>query len=174
MKGMALMFLVMIISLLIASAWNSMPVIKESVHAVLDPTAGKLLDFNLFWGMTIFVFIITLITVLFQKYGTDQEALKKLKEEQKILQQEMKKYKDHPEKLLELQKKSFEFMPKTMDLTMKPIVYTTVPLILFFMWFYDYFANVDYKFFGFLSWFWFYLIASIIFNAILRKLLKVV
>ena len=80
MKGMALMFLVMIISLLIASAWNSMPVIKESVHAVLDPTAGKLLDFNLFWGMTIFVFIITLITVLFQKYVTDQEALKKLKE----------------------------------------------------------------------------------------------
>jgi len=173
MKGLTLMFVVMIASMLIASAWNAFPVVKDSVHAVLDPTAGWMLNLNLFWGMTFFVLIITFITVLLQKYATDQASLKKLKEEQKILQEEMKKYKDSPEKLLELQKKSFEFMPKTMDLTMKPIIYTAVPFVLFFRWFQDYFANVDYKFLGFLSWFWFYFLLSIVFNSILRKVMKV-
>jgi len=163
----------MIASMALAAAWESVPLIKTSVHAVLDPTAGWLLNVNVFWGMTLFILLITFITVLVQKYGTDQVSLKKLKEEQKILQEEMKKYRDSPEKMLELQKKSFEFMPKTMDLTMKPLIYTAVPFVLFFRWFQDYFLNVDYKFLGVLSWFWFYFILSILFNSILRKLMKV-
>ncbi|MBI2630190.1 DUF106 domain-containing protein [Candidatus Pacearchaeota archaeon] len=173
MKGMKIMFLVMLLSLAIAFMWNSIPIIKEAVHSVLDPTAGKLLDWSKLGGMILVVLVITAISTIFQKYGTDQEELKKLKQEQKILQEEMKKYKEHPEKLLELQKKQFEFIPKTMDLTMKPLVYTFIPFVLFFRWFSDYFsAFADYRFFGFLSWFWFYLIASIFLGSILRKVFK--
>lgn len=169
-----MMFLVMILSFIIAGAWNSFPIIKTSAHHILDPTAGALMNFNIYFGMIIVVFVITLFTVVIQKYGTDQAELKKLKEEQKILQEEMKKYKDHPEKLMELQKKSFEFMPKTMDLTMKPLIYTAIPFVLFFRWFNDYFLLLpDFKFFGFFSWFWFYFLASILFNTILRKMMKV-
>ena len=176
MKGMTIMFLVMILSFLIAGAWNTLPIIKTSAHFVLDPTAGVLMNWNVYAGMAFVVFIITFVTVIIQKYGTNQEELKKLKEEQKILQEEMKKYKDHPQKLLELQKRSFEFMPKTMDLTMKPLIYTAIPFVLFFRWFNDYFSTpelINLKFFGFLSWFWFYFVASLIFSMILRKVMKV-
>jgi len=169
-----MMFLVMLVSFGIAGAWNYYPIISQSAHYLLDPTAGALMDLNIYVGMIIVVFLITLITVIVQKYGTDQGELKKLKEEQKLLQEEMKKYKDHPQKLLELQKKSFEFMPKTMDLTMKPLIYTAIPFVLFFRWFNDYFLLLpDFKFFGFFTWFWFYFLASILFNTILRKVMKV-
>jgi len=167
--------LVMIATMFIAFAWNSFAPIKDSVHSVLDPSLGVLLNWNLTWGMLIIVFVITLITTLVQKYGTDQETLRELKKEQKILQEEMKKYKDHPEKMMELQKKQFEFLPKTMKLSMRAIVYTGVPFVLLFRWFYDYFTMIgNPKFFGFMTWFWVYLIFAMIFSGVLRKYLKVV
>jgi uncharacterized membrane protein (DUF106 family) len=178
-KGLKVMFLVMIVSLVIAGLWNRIPIIKDSVHFILDPTAGNLLNWNINLGMIILVGFISLIITLLQKYTTDQETLKNIKQEQKILQQEMKKYKDHPEKMLELQKKQFEFIPKTMDITMKPLVYTAIPIILFFRWFGDYFSSlqdsgVDYRILGiFQSWIWPYIILSIIFSTIFRKVLKV-
>jgi len=174
MRGMTIMLLVMLAGFAIAGAWNY-PIIKDSVHFVLDPSVGALLNLNPMFGMIVIVFFIVLITTLIQKYATNQEELKKLKQEQKILQEEMKKYKNQPDKLLEFQKKQLEFVPKTFDLTMKSLVYTFIPIILFFRWFNDYFTTnlVNYKFLGFLSWFWFYLIASIIFSSILRKVLKV-
>ena len=87
----------------------------------------------------------------------------------------MKKYKDHPEKLMEFQKKQMEFIPKMMRVSMRGIVYTAIPLILFFRWFRDFFSLIgDPQFFGFLSWFWFYLIGSMIFSSIFRKIMKVV
>ena len=165
------MLVVMAASFLIAGLWTYPP-IKNSVHFILDPTAGSLLNLNPLFGMIVIVFIIVLATTLIQKYGTNQEELKKLKAEQKILQEEMKKYRDNPEKLMEMQKKQLEFIPKTFDLTMSSMVYTFIPLILFFRWFSEYFVS-GYKFFGFLSWFWFYLILSLIFSSILRKVLKV-
>ena len=166
---------VMIVSLAIASLWNSIPVIKNTVHSILNPTAGFLMNWNLTRGMMIVVLIITFITTLVQKYGTDQETLREMKKEQKILQEEMKKYKDNPEKIMELQKKQLEFIPKTMKLSMRAIAYTGIPLILSFRWFMDYFELIpEFKFFGFFTWFWFYLVFSIIFSSVLRKIMNVV
>ena len=168
------LIIVMLVSLLIAGLWTKIPVIKETIGAGLDPTLGAMLNWNILVGMLVIVFILSVIMTLAQKYLTDQATLKELKKEQKLLQDEMKKYKEHPEKMLELQKKQFEIIPKTMKLTMRPLIYTGIPIILFFRWFMDYFAIMpDFKFFGFLSWFWFYLIFSIIFSIILRKVFKV-
>ncbi|MFH1500682.1 MAG: EMC3/TMCO1 family protein [archaeon] len=170
-----LIFIIMIVSLAIASLWNNFSIIKETAHLALDPSVGILLEWDLTIGMLIIIFIIALVIVLFQKYTTDQETLRELKKEQKLLQEEMKKYKSHPEKLLEIQKKQLEIIPKTMQLTMRPLIFTSIPLILFFRWFHDFFnAAGNPKFFGFLHWLWFYIIASIIFNSLLRKILKVV
>jgi len=167
-------FIVMIISLLIAFLWNSVSFIKDGAHAILNPTAGVLLNLNLTWGMIIIVFMIAIFMTLIQKYATDQKTLKEMKKEQKLLGEEMKKYREHPEKMIELQKKQFESIPRMMKISMRPIIYTAIPLILFFRWFMDYFAAIgDPRFFGFLSWFWFYLIGSILFSSILRKVLKV-
>ena len=165
----------MLASLVIAFFWDKIPTIKNTAHLILDPTAGALLNWNVTYGMILIILVISLFMTLFQKYATDQETLRELKKEQKILQEEMKKYREHPEKLVELQKKQFEFIPKTMKLSMRPIVFTGVPLILFFRWFMDFFTVMgNPKFFGFLSWFWFYLIVTMIFSMILRKILKVV
>lgn len=173
MKALKTYVIITVVGLLVQAMWNSVPVIKNFIHLILDPTFGALMNFNILFGMASIVCLITLITTLFQKYGTNQEELRRLKGEQKLLQVEMKKYKDNPEKFLELQKKSMEFIPKTMELTMKPLLFTFIPFLLFFRWFNDYFALLDYKFFGFISWFWFYFIASLVFSSILRKVLKV-
>lgn len=166
---------VMIVSLVLAMFWDKVPFIRDSVHGVLNPTVGGLLNWNLTLGMMIIVFIISLFTTLVQKYATDQEAIKELRKEQKILQEEMKKYKEHPEKIAELSKKQLEFIPRTFKLTSRSIMFTGIPFILFFRWFQDFFTALgDTKFFGFLSWFWFYLIFIMIFSTILRKALKVV
>jgi len=174
MKSYVLIFGVMLVSLAIASLWDKISWIKNSVHAVLNPSFGALLDWNLTIGMLIIVAIISLLTTLVQKYATDQKALKEVKAEQKILREEMNKFKDNPGKMMELNKKSLELIPKTMHLSMRSIVYTGVPFILLFRWFYDYFALVgEYRFLGFLSWFWFYLIFVIVFSSVFKKVLKV-
>lgn len=166
---------IMLASLGIAYFWDKLSFIKDAVHFILDPTAGALLNWNLVVGMLIIVFVITLITTLVQKYATDQKTLKELKKEQKEIQKQMKEFRSHPEKMMELQKKQFALMPKQMKLSMRAIAYTGVPFILFFRWFYDFFAVVgNPKFFGFLSWFWFYLLSAIIFSSILRKQMDVV
>ncbi|MEK6875312.1 MAG: EMC3/TMCO1 family protein [Nanoarchaeota archaeon] len=169
-----LIFLVMILSIVIAGLWNSIPAIKNSVHAILDPSAGKLLNWNVTYGMLIAVFIITLISTLVQKYGTNQAEIRRLKKEQKDINERAKQLKDNPEKMMEVQK---ELMPLTGELmkhSMRPLIFTAVPFVLFFRWFADYFAIMpDFKFFGFFSWFWFYLLSAIIISMILRKFLKV-
>ncbi len=166
---------VTIISLAMAIFWDKVPFIKNAIHAALDPSAGALLNWNLTIGMLIVVLLITLITTIIQKYATDQKALKELRQEQKILQEEMKKYRDNPAKISELSKKQLEFIPRTFKLTSRSVLFTGIPFILFFRWFYDFFALLGQpKFFGFLSWFWFYLIFTMIFSSILRKVMKVV
>ena len=167
-KGLIIFMIMFLVSAYIASSWDKLPVVKNAVSYVLDPTFGYLLRLNIYLGFIVIIGVTSLILTLAQKYLSDQEELKKLKEEQKILQEEMKKYKDHPEKLLELQKKQLEFLPKTFDLTMKPLIFTTIPIVLFFRWFG---ANLTPAFGGW--WIFYYLIGSMIFSGIFRKLFNV-
>jgi uncharacterized membrane protein (DUF106 family) len=166
--------IIMLLSLGIASLWDKFPAIKNSVHYILDPSAGFLLNWNLAIGMSIIVLIITILTTIIQKYTTDQKTLKELRDEQKEIQKQIKENKNNPQKIMELQKKQWAGFPKQFKLNMVSIVYTGVPFILLFRWFNDYFiSNGNIKIFGFLGWFWFYLIASIIFSSILKKWIKV-
>ncbi len=166
--------IILMVSLIIAGMWDKQEIIKNTAHSILDPTAGALLDFNVLWGMIFIVFILSIIMTIVQKYATDQVTLKEMKREQKKLSEEMKKLKDNPQKMMELQKESMKFMMPMMKLSMRGIIYTGIPLILMFRWFMDYFSANPYKFFGFMTWLWFYLIFSIIFSSILRKYMDVV
>ena len=161
----------MFLAMVLAGLWDKIPAIKNSIHYVFDPSAGALLNWNLNIGMLIIVLIITALTTVIQKYATDQKTLKELKAEQKELQKQMKEFKNHPEKLMELQKRQFAMMPKQMKLSMRAVIYTGIPFILFFRWFNDYFSVLPEgtKFWLGLGWFWFYLISAIIFGSILRK-----
>jgi len=166
-------FIVMLVSLTIAAFWNSFPVIKNSVSGILNPTAGSLLSWNLLGGMTFLVLLLSIFMTLVQKYTTDQKTMREMKEEQKRLQQEMKKFAPGSKEHSDLGMQSMKMMGPMLKLGMRPIIYTAIPIILLFRWFADYFAIVDFKFWIF-NWFWFYLLGSIIFSSILRKILKVV
>ena len=172
MKGMGILFAVMLLGILVATLWTNIPVIKTTVHSALDPSLGALLNWNLNLGFLIIAAFFTLITTLVQKYLTDQAALKELKHEQKILQEEMKKYKEHPEKLMELQKKSMEIVAKTFPLTSRPLLFTAIPFILFIRWFGDYFTANPVKIL-YMNWLFAYILFSIIFSMIFRKIFDV-
>lgn len=163
------LILVYAFSLYIAYSWEKLAVIRKPVEQVLDPTLGVLVSWNTWIGFVIIVALTSLILTLAQKYLSDQEALRELRKEQKLLQEEMKKYKEHPEKMMELQKKQFEIFPKTFNLTMMPMLYTAIPIILLFRWF----AGILHPIFGG-WWILYYLIGSMIFSSIFRKLFKVV
>lgn len=165
---------ILALSWIVLGYWDKWDFLKQGVHDILDPSLGALINWNLTLGMAAIVFLITLITTIVQKYATDQNALKELREEQKLLQKEMKKYENNPEKMMEFSKKQWEVIPKTMKLTGRATLYTGVPFILLFRWFADIFTQLgEPKFFGFVSWFWFYFICAMIFSSILRKYLKV-
>jgi len=167
------LFVILLITLVIAGFWDSVPIIKNAVHAVFDPTLGGILNLNLTIGMFIIVFLIAIITTLIQKYTTDQKAIKELKKEQKKLQEEMKNSRSNPDKFKELNAKNLEIMPKMFRLSMRPMIYTAIPFLLVFRWLMDYFVEIPFKFLGFLNWFWFYIVFAILFGAILRKYLDV-
>lgn len=168
-------FLAMLVSLVIAFFWDHASFIKNAAHAILNPTAGALLNWSLNWGMVFIVLVISLFMTLIQKYATDQKTLREMKAEQKRLNEEMKKVRSNPDKMMELQR---EMMPMTMSmmkLSMRPVVYTAIPLILFFRWFKDYFDVAGGPhIFGVFGWFWFYLLGSLVFSSILRKWMNVV
>lgn len=170
-----IMFGMMSISLILVFMWNSVPIVKNSVGAVLDPTAGALINWNLTLGSLIVFFFIAFITTLVQKYATDQKTLRELRKEQKELQKEMNEYKDNPKKMMEIQKSIWPTTMKIMQVSMKGSLFTIIPFLLFFRWFMDLFVELgNPKFFGFFNWFWFYLLSILVFSSILRKTLKVV
>lgn len=170
-----LIFAFMILTMIIAFNWEKWTWLKGGIHKILDPSLGALLNWNLTIGMFIIVLLLSFLTTILQKYTTDQKELKKIRDEQKEIQNQTKKFRDSPEKLMKLQKRQMELMPKQMKLGMSSVIYTGIPLILFFRWFQDYFLVLNNpKFFGFLSWFWFYLIFSIIFSSIIKKKLDIV
>lgn len=167
-KNMWILLIVLFISYYLGANYEKIPQIKQAVETVLNPTLGALLNFNLYIGFIIIIALTSLVFTLSQKYLSDQKELKEIKKEQKYLQEEMKKYKDHPEKLLEFQKKQLEFFPRTFELTMKPLIYTSIPVLLLFRWFAE---NLHPHFGGW--WFLWYFIGSMIFSTIFRKIFDV-
>ncbi len=169
---MGILLLVMLLSIGVASLWNHFDFIKNGVHAAFDPSIGKLLDWNKTVGMIFITLVIVALTTILQKYATDQKTLKEIKDEQKKLQEEMKLHKHNPDKVMQLNQRSMELVGKAMPLTMRPIIYTAIPFVLFIRWFTDYFALNPGRILG-MSWFWAYLVLSIVFSSVLRKVFKV-
>ena len=66
-----LIIIIMLASLLIASLWDKVPQIKNSVHFILDPSAGAALDWNLNIGMLIIVFVITTFSIVIDSVSSD-------------------------------------------------------------------------------------------------------
>lgn len=88
---------------------------------------------------TISVFI-SLVSVLFQKYLTNQSRIKHLKSETKKFQEQIKKYKDNPKQQMKINKKMMPLQGEMMKESMKPALYTMLPFLLLFLWLSAHFA----------------------------------
>ena len=169
-----LIVIFMLASMVLVLSWDKLPWLKNGIHAIFDPTMGALLNWNLVIGMTIILAVLSYLMTLAQKYTTDQDELKRIRKLQKELQKKSRENQHDPKKAMEINKELMSLMPKQMKLSMRSIVYTGIPLLLFYRWFNDYFiAAGSPKFFGFMGWFWFYLIAYFIFSSIARKWMDV-
>jgi uncharacterized membrane protein (DUF106 family) len=93
-----------------------------------------LLTFNPLILIVVTSIIISVIMVIVYKYMTDQDLMKRLKEEIKELQNEMKSLRDNPAKMGEVNKRAMETNMKYMMHSMKPTLVTFIPIILIFGW----------------------------------------
>ena len=124
------------------------------------------------WGPRIFIVLAALLISLFISivnfFVLDKEKMNALKSRQKEIQDEMKKHKDNPTKLMELQKEMFSHMGASMKHSLKPMLITFIPLLILFPMMRTLLADSVIK--G--SWFWYYIITSLVGASVFRKLFK--
>ncbi|MBS3141453.1 DUF106 domain-containing protein [Candidatus Woesearchaeota archaeon] len=123
-------------------------------------------------SLLIISLILTTLTTIAYKYTTDQKFLKEIKEEINLINKEVKELKDNPQKVMEKQKVLWEKNLKIMGHTLKSSIYTLIPLLIIFTWLRSFYQPQGDILFG-LSWIWVYILSSIVFSMIIRKVLKI-
>ena len=128
--------------------------------------------------------LITLAVTIIYKFTTNQKRLKELKDDMKRMRDDMKKYQTDPKKMMELQQESMKKSFEQMKHTLLPTFITMVPILVIFAWIRSSLSDKtvilqfpfnipkigDNSGFG---WIGIYVITSIVFSIVLRKLFKV-
>lgn len=127
-------------------------------------------------GIIFISIILSFLSAIAWKYLTDQSLLKSLKDKSKSLQEELKKYKTDPKKLTELNsklmKENLENMKTQYKQSIKPMIITMIPFAFVFIWIrkiYEPFGDVLLGMGGI----WSYIVLSVIFSMIIRKVMNV-
>ncbi|MAG78979.1 hypothetical protein CMI40_01235 [Candidatus Pacearchaeota archaeon] len=113
-------------------------------------------------------FLITLAMTLVTKYYTNQNRMKELKDIQKACNIKLKNAEGDTEKIKEVQKELMDCSLELMKHSMKPMLFTFLPLIILFWWIRNIYIDI------LAGWIWWYIGAGIISSIVLRKVLKVV
>lgn len=79
-------------------------------------------------------FIISVIIIVITKYTTDQESMKKLREDMKEYQKQAKEARHIPSKALEIQKKSMQLQLDYFKHSFKATIFTFIPILFIFPW----------------------------------------
>jgi len=104
-------------------------------ESILNPIFSPLLSLGYFWAIIILAFVLTLLITLVYKYTTNQGLMKKLKGDMKTLQNQAKELnKTNPSKAMSLQKKIMEKNMTYMKHSLKPTLFTFIPIIIIFGW----------------------------------------
>lgn len=112
--------------------------------------------------------LISLFISLVNYFVLDKDKVRELREKQKDLNAQLKVHKDNPQKLQEIQKEMMSHMGENMKHSFKPMLITTIPLLVVLPFIRHLFAETSLA--G--SWFWWYFVSAIIFSMIFRKLFK--
>jgi uncharacterized membrane protein (DUF106 family) len=122
--------------------------------------------------------ILSIFVTLVYKFATDQVVMRELKKELKKHQVQMKEHRSDSVKISEISKKSMDVNMKYMKQTMKPMLITMIPFFAIFQWMRGIFGEII--IFNLpmwphtLGWLGTYIIFSMIFTTVFRKLLNVV
>lgn len=100
----------------------------------LDPILRPLLNLGPLMAILIISLVVSLITTFIYKYATDQKKLRTLKADMKRYQKKAMASKDDPEKAMKLQKEMMKLNGEYMRSSMKSMLYTFLPILLFFGW----------------------------------------
>ncbi|MCX6706707.1 MAG: EMC3/TMCO1 family protein [Candidatus Woesearchaeota archaeon] len=106
----------------------------EMFNAFFDPVLGPLLSLGPFLALFLMSFLISLMITLVYKWVTDQKLMKTIKDDLTRMQKEIKEHKDNPKRMMELQKEMMDKNFKYMSHSMKPTLFTFIPLIIIFGW----------------------------------------
>ncbi len=127
--------------------------------------------------MTLAVITITLLITIVQKYTVDQNVMRELKADSKKMRKELKAIKNDPAKMQQHQKKMMNLSMKQMKMSFKPMMYYMIPLIIFFTWLSNTMIGITVLKppiwpweMGYLGS---YIVLSIFFSMMFRKILKV-
>ncbi len=134
-------------------------------------------------AVSLVAFILTTVVTLAYRFLTNQAQMKMMREELKLLQKEIKDHRENPPKVMDLQKQMMEKNLVLMKHSMKPTLYTFIPLIIIFGWIRTTFGapagevnpvlwHIPLLGWG-MSWLWTYLVVSIITSIVIRKLFKI-
>ena len=96
--------------------------------------------------------------------------MKTSKARQKELQAEMKIHQKegNKDKLMELQKEMFSHAGETMKHSMKPMIITLIPILVFFAFIRGLYVGTPLE----SSWIWWYLLGSIVSSLVFRKVFR--
>jgi uncharacterized membrane protein (DUF106 family) len=119
-----------------------------------------------------FVILVSVLVSLFVSavnyFVLNKERMREIRARQKSLQEEMKQHKDNPQKMMELQKEMFSHMGESLKHSMKPMLITFIPIILFFPIVRAALVTTTIA----STWFWWYLVTSLVSSMVFRKLFK--
>lgn len=131
-------------------------------------------------AITLISMLLSLVIVLVYKYTADQAAMRSLKEQ---IEAERKKSSDAQKSndlktMNDALSKMTDLNKKYLSMSTKPMLFSSLIFLPFLPWFFERFKDLTINlpfqvpFAGSsLSWFWWYLLLSIPFNAIIRKIL---
>jgi uncharacterized membrane protein (DUF106 family) len=114
-------------------------------------------------------FVATSFLTAITYFITDRNLMKSIKEKQKKLRAEMKEFKNDAQKMMEINKKMMEDFPLQMKQSFKVMIITLLPVLIFFNWLRNALSTTSLV----NSWLWWYIISSVIFSIVLRKVFKI-
>lgn len=103
-------------------------------ETALDPILRPLLNLGPLLTILIISLVVSLLTTVIYKYATDQTKLRKLKADMKRYQKKAMASKDDPDKAMKMQKEMMKLNGEYMRSSMKSMLYTFLPILLFFGW----------------------------------------
>lgn len=118
-------------------------------------------------SIIVFSALITLTSTGITAWLTDQEHLKSLKDKQKELNKKLKTSKPGEKLFQEIQMEILQISGIMMKAQFKPMMITIVPFLILFAWLRQTYNPILGN-----SWIFYYIISSIVFSSIYRKLFK--